>query len=158
MFYEKILILGENQKDKIMPSCMHLKSFFIITEFNYNKKSRLCRVVRASGFGQDYPSSNPDSIKDPLSTCGVHARKIHGSESSVVHRQQFTMSVVSGENFLPLSDTHQNCGGGDRFCCHLSSRGRNRIPAIEKLASLLRSSVLLCSKSWVGFGLISGTQ
>ena len=47
--------------------------------------------------------------------------KIGNSESPAVSHQQFTMVVVSGENFLLVSETYQNCGGGDEWCYYLSS-------------------------------------
>ena len=53
----------------------------------------------ASSFGQKI--SIPDTAKDPTSACGVCARKIRGSESPVIGRQQFTMVVVSGKIFIP---------------------------------------------------------
>ena len=56
----------------------------------------------ASGFGPEGPGSIPDGSKDPLSACGVRARKIRDSESPVVGRKQFTIGVVSGENFPPF--------------------------------------------------------
>ena len=38
----------------------------------------------ASDFEPEVPGSIPDTAKDPLSAYGVRARKIRGSESTVV--------------------------------------------------------------------------
>ena len=59
-------------------------------------------MVMASGFVPEGPGSIPDTAKDPSSACGVRARKIHGSESSVVGRKQFTTGFVSGKISLPF--------------------------------------------------------
>ena len=59
-------------------------------------------VVMASGFDQEGPGPIPGTVKDPPSTCGVRARKIVGSKSLVVGLLQFTMGIVTGENFPPF--------------------------------------------------------
>ena len=66
-----------------------------------------------SDFGLEGLGSIPHTAKDPLSTCGVCARKILISENPMVSHQQFTVIVISGENFHSLSERYQNCGGGD---------------------------------------------
>ena len=99
------------------------------------------------------PGVVPDATKDPPSAGSVLAGKICGSESPVVGRQQFTMDVVSGEYFPRLSEPYQNCGGGNGWCCRLSSKGRNPTPAIVKWASILRSNIPLCLKPYMGIGL-----
>ena len=41
-------------------------------------------------------------LKNAPSACGVRDLKMRGFESPVVGRYQFTMGVVSGENFTPF--------------------------------------------------------
>ena len=86
----------------------------------------------------------PGDMKDRPSANGVRSRKIRDSESTIVGRQHFSVGGVCEENFPLLSETYKNCGGGDEWCCYLSSSERPRTPIIVKRASLLMSNVPIC--------------
>ena len=60
----------------------------------------------SSDFRLEVLGSIPDATKDFLSSCGVCASKIHGSESPTVDQQQYTTGVVSGENLFPFSQIY----------------------------------------------------
>ena len=115
-------------------------------------------VVMVLGFGPEGPGSIPDATKDSPSVLGVHTHKIHCSKCPTIGRCQLTIGVVPGENFLPLSETYQNCGGEDKWSCHLSSRSRYWIPAIVKWASVIRSNIPLCLKPYIGLRFPKGTR
>ena len=54
--------------------------------------------------GSGFEPVGPSQILDAQThrACGVLAHKIHGSENPAFGRYQFTMGVLSGENFSPF--------------------------------------------------------
>ena len=79
-------------------------------------KSTLDRVEPSGywmGFKRESPGLIQDFAKDPPSTCGAHARKIRRSECPMVGRSSFPW-MLSLEKIPSFSETHQNCGDGDR--------------------------------------------
>ena len=96
----------------------------------------------------------------PPKTHRMHA--VYVLVKSVVPKVPWSLEVYHGYclwiKCLSLSETYQNCGGGDVWCCHLSYRRKNRTPAFEKWVSHIRSNIPLCLKSYTGLGLPSGTR
>ena len=107
-------------------------------------------VVFASGFGPEGLGLISDALKHPPSVCSVYAHKIHGSEIPVVGHKHFNIGIVCEKKKSPLHVRDMQKLWKCKWCCRLSSRGRNRTPDIIKWASLLRSNVSLCLKALYG--------
>ena len=134
-----------------------MKIFFFSNQNSFLKRTR--DTWPWGAFGLEDPGSIPDTAKNPPSKCGVLARKIRGSESPVVGRQQFTMGVVSGKNLLPFQRHIKIEEVDDGWCCHLSyNEAEIGLLLLKNRPTNSEVTYPLCLKPYTGLGLTSGTR
>ena len=110
-------------------------------------------VIMVLSFGPEGPGLIPDAAKDPPSTCSVCTRKICGSERPAVGHKQFTMDVVSGENFPPFH-RHIVMDGAAIYHC----KAEIGLLLLKNRPPYSGVMYLLCPKPYMGLGLPSGTR